>query len=449
MIDDADPRLARKSLWRGGAASLAVKTAQVAAAFVVTFVLARALGAEGLGVYAFAWSVVMVLGIPVQVGLPQLVLRETAASVAREEWGQLRGLWRWSEGVVLGLSAAVAGLAAALLWAAPEFLGTERRTTLAVGLAVLPLVGLGNLRGAALRGLTHVALGQLPEAVLRPFLFAAAVSLFAFWWEGPVPPALAMALLAGASAVAWGTGRGLLLRRRPVALAAGPAPVFRSRAWLAAALPLGAVAALQLVLGHMDVLMLGVLRSDAEVGTYRVAVQLSLLVGLGLQIAHMVIAPWVARYRVEGRAEELQQVVRGASRAVLAFSLPVSALLVLFGKPALALLFGAPFVAAWPALVVLSLGRLCSGAFGPVGLVLQMTGFERETLLGVGLAALVNLLLNGLLIPFFGGTGAAAATALALVLSHLVLHRLTLLRLGIDASVLSWPRRRVVAGDVG
>jgi O-antigen/teichoic acid export membrane protein len=334
-----------------------------------------------------------------------------------------------------------------LLW--PTSLEDARMRTLLAGLLVLPLLALGNLRGAALRGLAHPALGQLPEAVVRPVVLAGGVALAAAWSGKPVGPASAMLLLAAASAIAWLLGRGLLRRRRPGGLTRAVVPEYRGRAWFTAAASLGLVAALQLVLGQTDVLMLGLLRSDEEVGIYRVAVQLSLLVGLGLEVAHMVTAPWVARYGVEGRLADLERLMKWASRAVFAAATLVLLVLVVLGEQLLALCFGAAFVGAQLPMVLLGVGRLLAGGFGPVGMVLQMTGFERATVLGVGLAAATNAVLNVLLIPTFGSAGAATATGAALVLSHLVLHRLVVQRLGIDASVAPGVRLRAFSRETG
>jgi O-antigen/teichoic acid export membrane protein len=44
--------------------------------------LARMLGAEGYGIYAYAFALVTLLAMPAKAGLPQLVVRETARGVA-------------------------------------------------------------------------------------------------------------------------------------------------------------------------------------------------------------------------------------------------------------------------------------------------------------------------------------------------------------------------------
>ena len=94
-----------------GLASMALMVGSTLLTALVAVFLARLLGPAGYGVYAFAFSLITVLAIPSQLGLPQLVVRETARSQVNGDWGLMRGLWRWSSLSVWLFSFAVAGAA--------------------------------------------------------------------------------------------------------------------------------------------------------------------------------------------------------------------------------------------------------------------------------------------------------------------------------------------------
>jgi O-antigen/teichoic acid export membrane protein len=72
-----------------------------------------------------------------------------------------------------------------------------------------------------------------------------------------------------------------------------------------------------------------------------------------------------------------------------------------------------------------------------VGLLLNMSGHEKDTVVGSGIAVVVNLVLNLALIPAWGMTGAAAATTLSLVTWNLILIGRVRHRLGISS--VAWP----------
>src|SRR5690606_18688278 len=114
------------------------------------------------------------------------------------------------------------------------------------GLVLVPLIALGNLRGAALRGLRHVVQGQLPEFILRPAFLVVLVLGAHFGLSARALTALdAMMLHAFASLAAFIIGAFLLLRARPVEARAETRTATRPSVWLAAALPLGMIGGMQ------------------------------------------------------------------------------------------------------------------------------------------------------------------------------------------------------------
>lgn len=117
--------------------------------FLVGIQLARALGTEGYGIYGLAMSVIALLMVPTEFGLPQLVVRETAANVTRGEWGKIRGLLAWSQRVSLFGWLIVSALVATAVALGSGWIGRELSSALLVGLATAsddgtdPTYGLG------------------------------------------------------------------------------------------------------------------------------------------------------------------------------------------------------------------------------------------------------------------------------------------------------------------
>jgi len=429
----------RAQLLRGGVGSVAVKIVATGLSFAVAVVLARLLGPEGYGIYAYAFALVSILAIPAQFGLPNLVIRETAKAQAREDWGLMRGLWRWATGMAGAISIALALIAGIAAWIFADHFDEAQLATFAWGLLLIPLIALGNLRGAALRGLRKVVAGQLPESVLRPGLLVLAVLAAAwFWGAEALGPAHAMALHAVAAAAAFAVGAWMLMQARPSETrAAATAPVYQARTWAAAAVPLALLMGMQMINQHTDILMLGLFRPAEEVGIYRVVVQGGLLVVFGLQAVNMVVAPQFARLHSLGDKVSLQRVATLSARAALAIALPVALAFVLFGEQILGWVFGPAFAPGDIALAIIAVGQLVNAGVGSVGYLLNMTGHERDTARGVAIAASCNVILNLILIPPLGMNGAAIATALTFLIWNAILWKDAARRLGIDSSGLS------------
>ena len=75
---------------RGGIGSLTVKVANTVFGIALGIILARALGPEGYGTYAYVFALVAIMAIPAQFGLSNLVIRETARAHVKEQWGKMR-----------------------------------------------------------------------------------------------------------------------------------------------------------------------------------------------------------------------------------------------------------------------------------------------------------------------------------------------------------------------
>src|SRR5690606_23431665 len=182
----------RDQILRALRGSLMVRIASLGATFVVSVVLARLLGSSQFGIYSYVFSLVTIMALPSQVGLPTLLVRETAKFQASGSWEAMKGLWLWSRRIIAVTSSSAVAIASAYIGLAWEEMSQDLRLTIIVGMALGSLIALGNARGAVLRGLRHVVAGQLPEGVIRPVLlviFVAAAASVA----GSVSAASAMA----------------------------------------------------------------------------------------------------------------------------------------------------------------------------------------------------------------------------------------------------------------
>ncbi|MBD3756183.1 MAG: oligosaccharide flippase family protein, partial [Gammaproteobacteria bacterium] len=109
----------RARLVRSALGSAGVQAANRAIALVLGVVLARSLGPDGYGVYAFAFALMSLLMVAAEAGVPTLLMREVAAAEGSGDWGLLRGaLQRGVQFVgLVSLTIAVSGLVVLVLFA--------------------------------------------------------------------------------------------------------------------------------------------------------------------------------------------------------------------------------------------------------------------------------------------------------------------------------------------
>lgn len=423
--------------------SAAIKGSGMGLTLLVSLLLARALGPHGYGLYSYAYAIVTLLVIPTTMGLPTLAIREASVARSGKDWPTLIGLTRWTGLAAIGGSLAMVAIGGAGAWFWSRHSTTLSFPVFAWGLVLLPGLVLSRTGGGGLRGLGHVLAGQLPDASIRPGIFALFILGALFLAPGlKLNPGQAMALHALAACLAVLAAALLLRHNWPVPKGHAIVPRYRLRFWAASVIPLGLTTSIQVINRQADILLLGILGSASEVGIYRVAMQGALLIGFGLQAVNMVAGPQFARLHAQGNRADLQRVATNVARIALAFALPITILFILFGDRLLGTFIGPEYTGGAIPLAILSVGRLLEAATGSVMLMLNMTHNEGVVARIVAFAAIFNVLANLVLIPLFGMAGAATATTLTLVMWNILLVMQVYKRLGINNTVFTFRRAK-------
>ncbi len=420
--------------------SFVLKAVNALLGFLATVLLARMLGAQGYGIYAYALSLITLLALPVHAGLPRLITRETAQGLAQGRPDLVRGAWQWSGRMVALLSLVVIVLGGPGLVAWQGGLTSPAGQTMAWALALVPLIALGNLRGAALRGMQRVVLGQLPEFALRPGVFLLLVAGLTLWNPDLLSPATAMMLRAVASLLAFLVGAWLLWTHAPEAVRRAR-PVVQTRAWLVSSLLFALLAGFGVLNRQINTVLLGLFTAPEAVGRFRVAVQVATLAAFGLQAVNAVVGPRFAEFWVRGEKARLQRLVTRSAQVVLLFNALVTGMFVLAGRPFFHFVFGEDFGASYGPLLILLVGQTVSSAVGSVAQLLNMTGHERDVVLTMGLAVALNVFLGVMLIPRWDIRGAAVAHAVSMSFWNILLWWRVRQRLGIISLAFRLPQR--------
>jgi len=422
------------SFLKSGTSLLLLQVVGMGLSLGLSIILARQLGPSQFGIYSYALALVTLISVPVQLGLPTLVVRETARLLHENNTRRMLALWRWS-GLVTFLASAVI-LAIVLLLGSLDLLASITKSMLVATVLLVPLLALGMLRAAALRGLGHVLKGQMPETIIRPALIL--LLLLAILGLGREIDALsAMVLNVVGTSLTFVFGALMLTRAAPSSRSgmAQPIPHFD---WLRAAMFLGITSAAMVINRNLDIVMLGILRSATEVGQYKVSVMLAMVSATALNVLNLVLQPQVARLKAVGDINSIKRLVTKVARLSFFVGLSVTTMFLLLGEELIARTFGTEYSAAYPVMLILIAGQLFNTCFGPVMVVLSMMGHEYTAMRGVIIAAGGNIVLNALLIPYFGTLGAAMATAATFLLWSVLLNIQALRLLGIDCSIAGW-----------
>lgn len=426
------------SMLKSGLSVMLLRGLNVLLGFAVLIILTRLLGPEGLGAYAYATTLLLLVGIPVSYGWAPLLLREAARALHDGNWAGVKGLaqrglaWAGALATLAFLIGLVATWTGSTGWL--EIVTTSTALLLAI---ILFFDQLSALRLALLRGLGHDVGGQLPEMLVKPSVQLLLLLLILALSTKTVTLEIPLLVLGLATIASFLSGAWLLQRRAPSRLATAQAQ-FLDREWMKAAGVLSISAGLTLLNASTDILLLGLLRPLAEAGQYKVAMQVSLAGALVYTSLNMIAVQRFATAYAASDLVAVQRTATVAARLSVLAALPLVVVLYFGGEPLVTLLFGPEFMPALVPMVILAAGQVVNAASGMGRSMLMAWGDEARVARCAAIALAVKLIACLFLIPTHGIVGAAVASTIALTAWNAMLWWICWRLHGVDTSFMGW-----------
>jgi O-antigen/teichoic acid export membrane protein len=412
--------------------SFAVRFGGAVFTFVSQVLIARWMGLTEFGAFSNAWVWVTLAGTLVQLGLASSSTRFAAAALETGDRGTIRGVVIFSQLAVLALSIAVT-VAVAFAAGLPQtgFTASQREALL-IGCLCIPVFAQIDIGKGIARVDGPAWLAYAPGFLLRPLLFLAILAI-AQMLGLAIDAAIAVWAMLAALVLTWLVQR-LIIHRQVGPLVKGTKPVFAPGTWLGGSYAIVLVDGYFMAVTSIDVLLLNALASPQEGGAYYAASRTTALVSYIVFAVSAVSSAQMARLHAGGRHEELAALVRKFTRWTFWPTLAAGVGIAVAG-PFLLGLFGPGFTSAYPVMLVLMLGLVVQASAGSVRFLLLMSGRQNALALRLGACIAIALVLNLLLIPVWGATGAAIATALTMTLATAAMVSLARRELGITSLI--------------
>lgn len=173
------------------------------------------------------------------------------------------------------------------------------------------------------------------------------------------------------------------------------------------------------LLNYTNVIMLGVMTNDEQVGIYNIAYKIGSVGFLVIVSVSTIITPRMAELYGQREFEQLKKLTHNSTRLIAVLSIPIVLMLIVFNKYILSY-WGSDVVEGGPTLIIVSVGVLFSAMAGNVDQILNMTENQKILRNITIFSFFVNLALSYILIPKYGIEGAALASLVTNVLINLL-----------------------------
>jgi len=395
-------------LFKGGGATFLMKIFGMGLGYLLAILITNNYGAQFFGQYATALLILEMLTIFSRLGIDTTIIRFFSSYVVNNETSKIHKLY-FSTSIILLISSFSFSILLFLFsdWIA-QLLNASSSHIKLVSFVVVPLV-FYYLNAQALRGLKKiVAFSFLNNVAL---VLGALMLLLAgevIFNNGEIPIyayACSVVLMTLLSFFLWYKySRNFRVDFNE--------SVVNSKELIKTSIPLLLGQSMMIIMGKIDILMLGSIMNQESVGIYNAALKVSMLAYIGLMAINSIAAPKFAELNASGQLEALKSLVQKSTKTIFIITFPIVLIFISFSTKILSI-FGDEFKIAAISLIILSIGKMFSAICGSVGTLLQMSGNQKFFQNVLIVAAILNIILNYFLIPHFQLIGAAFASLIS------------------------------------
>lgn len=381
-----------------------------AADYGFNLTLSQHLEAHQFGDYKVAYSLTMLASVIVLLGGDRLAPRILSKHIADNDNSAVSNYLACYIKPAFSLSFVIIALVWFLSYLHVIHFDADGHHALSLMIVAVPIIALGALLSRVLQSAKLLAFSNLPWRVALPLFKTFTILILAqFYIEMSVELVIIAGIIIVISIVVWQMW--LLVKRKIVTLT----PIESNtpdNALLKLSIPMMLAMLVTLLLNQSDLLMLEWLSNEHGVGHFAAANTLAHIIPVAQVTIASLFLPLIGKYldKEPGTAEKL---FKQAKTITLIVTVLVALLLLSLSEPLL-VLFGQEYIDAKNALLILipSYGICALAALTATWL--QYTGQGKKVVQFGILAIIINILANSFLIPRFGLTGAAMATAVSL-----------------------------------
>ena len=397
------------------AKTFVVKVLGMGSGIVLSIVIGRHLGPEGLGVINLSLKIGMILIVVSLFGLQNWIIREVSKSNKKGDYNYQRSLISASVITTAFLSFIIASLGIIGVNVIGDvFLDNDAlKVPLTLTFIMLIPQTLSRVYSSALNGIGRVWQANLIDQSLTSILVLALVTVF-YFFEIDYSANLVL--------TGYLCSRFMLLcfvflfwrhQQR------GEKTSFMSiGSMLKKGFPMMVITGTSSIYNNLDVVILASLSDMEHVGYYSAGARLALATSFVVQIVNSVLSPRIAGLYIAGDLQEMSVIVKKVGRVLLLLSIGMIIFFIIFGNNLL-VMWGDQFIKAYPILVILIVGQGIKIANSISGTLLLMCDYEREqAFLSISIL-FIYVILAYLLILNFQGIGAAYALLITIIIENI------------------------------
>jgi len=377
---------------------------------------ARYLGPEKYGTYSFLFTVIVIISTLPTLGLLQSTRRFIALFYDQKSHDKVKGVVRFSNYWTFIIGSIFAALAYLAVSISNGAIDTETTSLFILLLLIIPFYAHRKLAISVFSGFKNTSYKVILEDITEPTLRILSISIVML-----VGGTLAnLVYVTTIAYIVIGIISLTLVRRSlNTAVKKDTETTMPWKVFFGFSATMAVTEGIELALTWLDILMLGLLSTDHQVGLFRATTQPAMLASVILTSFAFIYMPLATELFGRKEFANWSKLNNLISLWSMTLAFPISAVCIAYPEVVIDILFGDKFAGAENTLRILSLAYIFHSACGFTGLNLIIGDKTTTQMKGKVISLLLHIILNLIFIPNYGALGAAFSVLLSLLFSNL------------------------------
>ena len=399
-------------LFQKGGVSFFIRIGGQIMGFLLSFVIANYYGAQTLGNYILAITVLRLFTLIAKLGLDTASVRFIASFVKKEKWLSIK---KFRKKILILISITSIFSSCIMYFLAEtivDLIDVQIEYIKLASFFILPMVFF-VLHYQSLRGLKRIAdfsffyrMSQATFTIASIFIISSFIKNHNVPIYAYLVSLILVAILAFVNYRFWFSKKASLNSEEVV-------EDLTIKNILTISIPLMLAQSVQFIMAWTDKLMIGNMISAESVAVYGVAFRFSMGVSITLMAINSIASPKFAEKFAVNDIVGMGKIAMQSAKMIFWSTLPLAIILLIFPKFFMGL-YGTEFLIGFETLRWLIIGRVINALSGSVGNLMQMSNQQNVYMSILVLGAAINIVLNYYLIPIYGINGAAFASVASL-----------------------------------
>jgi O-antigen/teichoic acid export membrane protein len=405
--------LSFKEILKGSSISFLLSMIGMLIGYILTIVISKKYGAEGMGIYNLTFNIMSFLGMIAMYGMNISVLRYVGEFNQKKEFNKLASLYQ----NILKITLPTALFLSIIIFFSAEIIAEKILNNINYINPIklisftLPFFVLLEINIEFIRGINKLKISETLRNISRPLINTIFLFLVSYFIVDNMLPLYGLSLAIFISSI---IGTLFVIKKLSFIEISNEKNLLTKKKIFKTSFPMMGTAVISFFMATLPLFALQIYSTTADVGIFSVALKISLLIGLVLTVTNTVVAPKFSGLYWSDKKNELQEMVTKSTKLNIFLSAILLLIIFLFSNNILHV-FGEEFTEGKYILIILAIGQFFNVSTGSAGVLLNMCGLQKEAQKIIIYSLILTVLLHIILVPLYNLEGAAISFLLTTI----------------------------------